>query len=288
MLDLSYFQNSKEYFKVFYATDGLSWQTWVKPRKCNFIWIMCIGGGAGGTGGAGNGIATYAVGGASGGISKALYPAYALPDTLYVIPGTGSVGGAGQAGGSNTSSGSATRSFVSIAPSSATTWNFVSTSGSVAAAGPGAESVIPATPAAAPMLTTAVWTSTGGQIPTTAGVLSNLTPFTSSIVSAGSNGSGSGATAGMDISSMAIGTIVTPTIPGGAAGSNGNSGLWNWGGPFIYGLGGSGGGGVASGTAANGGNGAYGCGGGGGGNSASGTGGSGGKGGDGLVIIYTF
>ena len=64
MLDLSHIPNSQQDIKIFYAASGSnSWQTWQKPRKCNYVWIMCIGGGGGGQSG------LVGSGSASGGIT---------------------------------------------------------------------------------------------------------------------------------------------------------------------------------------------------------------------------
>lgn len=294
MLDQFNILSSKDNFKIFYPVDTSTWQTWVKPRSCNFIWIMCIGPGAGGSGGAGTGGATYAQGGSTGAISRVLYPAHVLPDILYVQPGIGAAGGAGLSTNGNGIASASGRSFVSIIPSSATTQSLVTASGGTGATGPSGETAVTTTNV--PMLSLGVFTTIGGLSPTTAGIIGSVTPFVStvsgnaSMLCPGSNGSGNGtsAPAASDVASTTIGSIVTPTITGGAAGSPGKNGMWNWG-PIIYGLGGSGGGGVASGTAFNGGDAnAYGCGGGGGGNSSAGTGGNGGRGGDGLIFIYAF
>jgi hypothetical protein len=46
MLDLSHIPNSQQDVQIFYSNGVTNaWQTWQKPRKCNYVWIMCIGGG---------------------------------------------------------------------------------------------------------------------------------------------------------------------------------------------------------------------------------------------------
>ena len=49
MLDLSHIPNSQQDIQIFQA-NGSAWQTWRKPKKCNYVYIMCIGGGGGGAG----------------------------------------------------------------------------------------------------------------------------------------------------------------------------------------------------------------------------------------------
>ena len=283
MLDINFIPGQQDNIKIFYASGINDWQTWNKPRGCKFIWTMCIGAGSGGFGGAGAGGAANAPGGPGGAVTKALFPANTIPDTLYIQPGTGSIGGAGAATNINNLPNVPGRSFISIVPSSATVMNLVCTSGLANATSATPETA--ATVAAAGLLSLGNFTSIAGASIAAAG--SNVTPLTTNITCAGANGSAAGAVAGASILSVTLGTFNTPTISGGAADTVGNSGLWFW--KPMFGLGASGGGGVASGVAGNGGNAnSYGCGGGGGGNSSAGTGGNGGRGGDGLVIIATF
>jgi len=283
MLDIFDIPGQQDNVKIFYAAGITAWQTWTKPRNCKFIWMMCIGGGSGGFGGAGAGGAANAPGGPGGAVTKALFPANTLPDTLFIQPGTGSIGGVGAANNTNPSPSVPGRSFIAIAPSSATVMNIVCTSGLANASGTTPESA--ATVAAAGLLSLGNFTSIAGVAAAAGG--SNLTPLTTTITCAGANGSAAGAVAGASILSVNLGTFNTPLISGGASGLIGNSGVWFW--KPMFGLGASGGGGVTSGLAGNGGSAnSYGCGGGGGGNSGAGTGGNGGRGGDGLVIIATF
>jgi hypothetical protein len=286
MLDIQTIPNSQDYLKIFYTQGPETWQTWYKPNKAAYVWIMCIGGGAGGFGGGVFGSAFNASGGGSGGLSKGLFPANVLPDTLYVNVGSGSLGAAGSSINAQLTSTAAGRSIVAIQPS-------FDSIGIVLASG-----AAPAIAASAESTFSIVVNSTVSGL-MHHGILSNVggqggnvtTPFTVTMITGGAQGgSGTPATAGSTIAASAIGNYVTPAITGGSSGSpgtNGAHGIWNW--NPMYGLGGAGGGGSTSGNGGNGGNGAFGCGGGGGGGAASGfTGGNGGKGGDGLVFIATF
>jgi hypothetical protein len=285
MLDIFNIPGQQDNVKIFYAGGGTNdWQTWTRPRNCKFIWMMCIGAGSGGFGGAGTGGAPNAPGGPGGAVTRALFPANTLPDTLFIQPGTGSIGGAGATDNTNPVSSVPGRSFVSITPSNAVIMNIVCTSGLANAATSTPETA--ATISAAGLLSLGNFTSTAGASAAAGG--SNLTPLTTTITCAGANGSPAGNVAGASVLSVNLGTFNTPLISGGASGLIGNNGVWYWK-PSMFGLGASGGGGVTSGTAGRGGDAnSYGCGGAGGGNSGAGTGGNGGKGGDGLVIIATF
>ena len=93
MLDLSHIPNSQQDVRIFNSISGSnSWQTWNKPRKCNYVYIMCIGGGGGGGSGASLVTNTVNSGGGSGAVTRALYNAQQLPDTLYVQVGLGGAG----------------------------------------------------------------------------------------------------------------------------------------------------------------------------------------------------
>jgi hypothetical protein len=286
MLDVFNIQGQQDNLKIFYVSDSTSngWQTWQKPRGCKYIWIMCIGGAAGG--GAGQGTVTttgtQGSGGGSAAITRALFQANVLPDTLYIQPGLGGTGATGTAAGP-VASGLGNRSFVSIVASSTVAMNLVCASGTIVASATTAETV--ATQTSVGLLGLGIFTVTAGKDGTT-GAASALN---NSIITAGSGGGGvaaSVASAGSSISSIDNITFVTPTITGGAAtGVAGTPGMWFWK-PF-YGLGGAGGGANLSGVGGAGGNGSYGCGGGGGGCGST-NGGNGGKGGDGLVVIITF
>ncbi len=269
MLDIFNIPNQQDNVKIFYAAGITAWQTWTKPRKCNFVWIMCIGGGAAGSDGLiGN---NRGSGGGSGAITRALFPASVLPDILYIQPGPGG----------KTSSAGGNRSFVSITPSSSVAMNIVCTSGAAAAALVTAETIATATNMG--LVTLGIFNSV-------AGFSNNGAYLTFSILSGGGNGGegGSTPTPGVGFASINIGNnIVTPNIAGGTGtnGANGADGVWNW--KPMYGLGGAGGGPNTNGIGGKGGDGGFGCGGGGGGGGTI-SGAPAGRGGDGLVIIATF
>jgi hypothetical protein len=283
MLDIFNIPGQQDNIKIFYAAGTTDWQTWTKPRNCKFIWMMCIGGGAGGNGGFGNSPTVQGgPSGASSAITRALFPANVLPDTLYIQVGTGSIGGAGSAAIVTTQGGTGQLSYVSISPSTAA-MNTVCISGT---AGPQAQTAgSVATTTVAGLLSLGNFTTTIGLAGTNNTRL-DVTPLVSSVLSAGGEGSQAGGAfpTGFGISS----TSFSPAIPGGTSISlNGRPGYFSLK-PFVS-TGGSGGNGTSNATTAGaGGNGAFGSGGGGGGSSSSGSGGPGGTGGDGLVIIATF
>jgi len=292
MLDLSHIPNSQQDIQIFNA-NGSAWQTWRKPRKCGYVWIMCIGGAGGGGGGTGLTYDTVgSIGGGSGAVSRALYNANYIPDVLYVQVGLGGAGGAGAttSGGVGTSGGSGTRSWVGLQPA-IVAQNIVQGSGSTAAAG-GASTLSGGTAAgegamlvtSGNFLSLANWVATSGQTSPNPSINFDVTPLTSQITSAGAGSGGS-----------ILATSISPLIKTGNDGITadpGSNGIMSWK-PF-YSLGGaSGGGGLLGFNGGKGGNGAIGSGGGGGGAATIATGsglvaGAGGKGGDGLVIIISF
>jgi len=288
MLDLSHIPNSQQNVQIFNAISGSnSWQTWQKPRKCNYVWIMCIGSGGGG-GGGNNILVSVNSGGGSGAVTRALYNAQQLPDRLYVQVGTG---GVGLTFGSPSSPG--TRSSVALLPT-VLAQNLVSISGNAAAVGGSTDGSgasrageTAATQTTATFITLSNFISTAGQaspIYSTA----NVTPLTSQITSAGAAGGGDNPAGNVLSSSL------SPFISGGlnvsasgSNGGNGGNGITSWK-PF-FSTGGAGGGSSVSGSGGKGGDGGIGSGGGAGGSCASaGTPGVGGKGGDGLVVIISF
>jgi hypothetical protein len=300
MLDLSHIPNSQQDVQVFYS-NGITnaWQTWNKPRKCNYVWIMCIGGGGGGAGGpTTTGSTVAATGGGSGAISRALYNAQQLPDTLYVQVG---VGGEGGPPGFSAAGGSI--SWVALQPATGVQSLVMGSGGTSAGAGftngnsTGGSTSIDQSRVNFLTLSNFVGTAGIGNITQTNAQPLNITPFSSQVVTQGGNGGGS--TTGFAIAcsgSSILSSSITPLILGGAiataagsSGGNGANGITSYK-PF-FSTGGAGGGAAVSGSGGNGGNGGIGSGGGAGGagNSALGyIGGRGGRGGDGLVVIISF
>jgi hypothetical protein len=299
MLDLSHIPNSQQDIKIFYAVSGSnSWQTWQKPRKCNYVWIMCIGGGGGGQSGlVGSGSASggTSTGGGAGAVTRALFNASYLPDTLYMQVGTGGKGGASSTTNTPNSGQSGTRSFISLTPNTTST-NVIMGSGAAAALG----GVLNTTATGETAFTTtngvfvtlANFISTAGNAGTN--LSSNVSPLTSQITCQGAGGAGGVTPTPTAFNGYSISaTSISPLIQGGIGtlslatnGGNGSSGYTYWK-PF-FSLGGAGGGNSDLGNGGNGGNGGIGSGGGGGGCSSANTAGVGGNGGDGLVVIISF
>lgn len=285
MLDVFNIPGQQDNVKIFYAAGTTAWQTWQKPRNCKFIWMMCIGGGSGGGGG---GITSGIQAGATGATTRALFPASVLPDTLFVQPGPGGVGGTPNLG----AGGNGNRSWVVINPSGSVpaVMNTVCISGTTAAVGASngvngvGETPVTTSPVVAGLLSLGNFTSTAGT--TSAGAVT-VTPFGTNQLCVGGNGGTQSVSGGSGIASVNFITFQTPALSGGAisSGADGANGVFSWK-PF-YSLGGAGGGSNNAGAGGKGGNGAYGSGGGGGGGGSTG-GGAGGNGGDGLVVIVTF
>lgn len=282
------------------------WQTWQKPRNCRFIYILCLGsGGSGGVGGY-TSLGGYSLGrgGGSGAITKALFPANVLPDTLYILPGFGgpnTIGGGVGYGGLVNNGAWPKHSIVSIKP--ITTWpdamNVVCASGGTCnggAQGFGWNFEDTITENYAGFLSLANWTSNQGVYPSYGSAEWGDNSFNdATIVTAGRSNQLSApettTSDGGSITPSDLGIIRTPLIAGGLGSSTGNAtngqdGQWFWK-PLMFGTGGAGGGNSNAGLGGNGGNGAYGCGGGGGGWGSTGQG-IGGAGGDGFVIITAF
>lgn len=317
MLDLIDVTNQYDYVKVFYnngsggtnatePSDG-SWQTWTKPRnKCNFIWMMCIGGGNGGQGG---GYTTLGQGGGSAPITVAIFPANLLPDTLYVWPGKGGAGGIGVLSGAQNAGLLGGLSLVAIRPVPTSIYTYPGSSELVCSSGisPAGIAFNGQLPGNSPtsylpkLMTLGIWSSVAGKGRASGDVtplkISSDTSPVNSITCPGADGGDINTTSGNSILSINLGSnIVTPKINGGAIlapspgqGAFGENGIWNW--KPMFGTGGAGGA-TADQLAGRGGDGAYGCGGGGGAAYLASTGGikggDGGNGGDGLVIIATF
>jgi hypothetical protein len=306
MLDLSHIPNSQQDIKVYYANSGsFGYQTWAKPRKCNFIYILSIDGGGGGTSGTSTLLNSNTVnnsGGGSGGVARAIINANLVPDTLYIKVGKGGIGGASTSGGANNAtaatSGESSGVFVSSYLSSQANaaqgvsllGGSVSTNGG---SGPVVATGIPASSLAnsyllglTNIISLAGISSAGFNTLTQP---SDISPLTSQIVMAGGAGAPyNGILNGAGIAATSISPLIPGGIGGTTLGGNGADGYTSWK-PF-FSTGGAGGGNAttAGGVAGNGGNGGIGCGGGAGGNANAGTSGKGGNGGDGLVVIISF
>jgi len=310
MLDIQHIPGAKSDTQIFYAQGATAWQTCVKPRNAKFIQIFCVGGGGGGGAARGNTTAGLPKkgggGGASGNVTRGIFLAFLLPNTLYIQPAVGGAGGVGGSPGTGGTAGGQT--YVSLAAATTSTNVLVMTAkgggggglGSTSGiATPGANSSAAQTTADAIFMTLGIFTSAA----TVAGSDGNVngdsqTALATNIVMGGAGGGGLSTTGGIIsgsggnitpanvvLLSPVSGGLVTRTAPS-------NSGLNGYGTlmPFC-GTGGSGAGALGSqATPGVGGNGWYGCGGGGGGaqTGAATAGGSGGNGGDGLVIITTI
>jgi hypothetical protein len=285
-------------WQTFYAVKGAattdSWQTWMKPAGCAWIYILMLGSGGGG-GKSNNGALTVAAGGgASGGHARLLFPAFVVPDILYVRTGTGGLGattaGSGAAGVS---------SYVSMYPSTVNSFRLGAIAGGSGGGGAatntggsaGTALGFDAAIGCFGLISTVIGSTGGAGASASNG--SGVTIFQpgNAITMAGTGG-GNGTGAGGSI------TNIFPTIAGGigTTGGAGNAGfqlgaMWTPGlksFPMLW-SGGSGGGGHSTGTAGNGGKGSYGGGGGGSGAcSGAGTSGNGGDGGDGIIFIGAF
>ncbi len=309
MLDLSHIPNSQQDIQIFYANQGnFGYQTWRKPRKCNFVYILSIDGGGGGASGRSTTLNTSTsnnCGGGSGGVTRALINASFVPDILYIKVGKGGTGGiAGAGGGGSFSNGTAGESSgVFCLPNASSQANSNQASsflgGSTSAQGGtnngsvngalvstiGNNFLIGLTN----FISLGGVDSSGGSITTQP---SNIEVLTSQIVTAGCAGAPYNGTAttfnGAGINTSAISPIIAGGIGGTTLGGNGADGYTSWK-PF-FSTGGAGGGNATTsgGVAGNGGNGGIGSGGGAGGNANNGTRGKGGDGGDGIVIIISF
>jgi hypothetical protein len=300
MIDYNNLPNIDNNISIFYAIGSATWQTWVKPKGCKFVYVFVIGGGGGGGGGqSGTGVGrTGGGGGGSSGMNKGMFMANTIPDILYINVGYGGAGGVPNSNGSGGSF-----SYVSVLPNT-TAINVLLVSNSTTVPGAGNANGVGGSTGVAVVNTNQIlsYTSvnlfgtgmngTSGGI-NTGGNGSALTP-TSPLTGGAGGGGSSAANANGTGGNVNTGGVL-PTLLGGAAGGtnrgtdgfigsfpNKSNVLRN---AFIF-TGGSGGGANGAGIGGNGGNGAFGCGGGGGG--AGTTGGSGGKGGDGLVIIISW
>lgn len=293
MLDINYIANQSNNIRIF--TNPGIWQTWTKPKNCKFIWIVCIGSGAGGTYGSVGGPTTTGFGGGGGGgagVTRALFSANLLPDTLYVYTGTGGIGGVN---GVNFGFGNnGERSWVTIVPGiiPIAAMNTVCCSGTIEAqngsGGSAGETVVTTTVAG--LLSLGNWSALAGPGAQPNG--SDQAPFANNITTGGCAG-GSATTTVLTQAAGIAATAISAQLPAGTSstignGGNGNNGIFSL--KPLYSFSGTGGGptNFAGATGGIGGNGAYGSGGGGGGGSNGGNPSIGGRGGDGIVIIASF
>jgi hypothetical protein len=310
MLDLSHIPNSQQDVQIFYANQGdRGYQTWTKPRKCNFVYILSIDGGGGGASGVSTpsnvGVAN-GCGGGSGAVTRALINSSFVPDSLYIKVGKGGLGGSSQTGGGfvEANTGSAGESSgVFCLPNLSSQGNANQASsfigGSTSAQGGTFAAGVNGSTASTlannyllgltNFISLAGRTSSGGLLGTTP---PNIDVLTSHIVTAGCAGAPtlniSTTLNGGGINTSAISPLIAGGIGGTTLGGNGADGYTSWK-PF-FSTGGAGGGNASTsgGVGGNGGNGGIGSGGGGGGNANAGTSGRGGRGGDGLVVIISF
>lgn len=309
MLDLSHIPNSQQDIQIFYTNQGnFGYQTWRKPRKCNFVYILSIDGGGGGSSGVSsalNTLATNTCGGGSGAVTRALINSSFVPDILYVKVGKGGNGAPSTSGGGNAQQAGniGESSGVFCLPNSSSQANGSQASsflgGSNSAQGGTQATGVNGTVASilsnnyliglTNFISLLGRPSSGGA---TTGQPANIDPLTSHIVTAGCAGAPYDGTAtafsGGGVNASSISPLISGGIGGTTLGGNGANGYTSWK-PF-FSTGGAGGGNATTsgGVAGNGGNGGIGSGGGAGGNANFGTSGKGGNGGDGIVIIISF
>jgi hypothetical protein len=307
MIDTFHILDSNLYNQTFYYNGVTNWQVWQKPPNCSFVNIFLLGGGAGGEGGqtGPGGVVPGIVkaggrGGGSSSVTYATFPAFAIPDTLYIQVGKGGLGGA-PASGSGIDGEAGTLSYVAVLPdSNYTPQNILIPSGNAPANTLGIAGTA-ITLAQVILSQVSFYKSYAGQDGGSAGGSGtpggSITP-TGIPVTGGAGGGGTNATAVVSASGNINGFLFSPTISGGIsssllggrAGGSGYSTRENFNNlnyklPLFF-TGGAGGGSGDESSGARGGDGAFGCGGGGGGAGFTGTlGGYGGNGGNGLVII---
>lgn len=278
---------------------GVVYQTWPKPLGCSMIFILCIAGGGGG-GSAANGAAgTDRDGAGAGGASnmtRVIYPAFIMPDNLYVQVGYGGAGGAQGAAANGLDGGP---SAVAVQPSTDPKTRVVYAdpgSGGVSTGAFGGHGAITTT-ADAIWLTFGDWASVISSSSSGAGGVHAAASGVNNgayITMGGTGGAGaSAANAGFAGGQINSGGWFGPN-PGNSSGMSGTpagAGQTRWTGqywkPFINrgGMGGASPSPSSSGVGGPGCPGQYGCGGGGG-AAGAGTGGAGGDGGPGIVFIW--
>lgn len=281
------------------STNTTGWRVWTKPRGVSMVSILAIGSGGGGGGGAGNISGSTAGGGSSGGgaaMAKMLFPAWVLPDKLYVLSVSGGLGGdGGSSGNAGTAGIAGAASMVSIYPDTTagnllvTTLNGGNGGNQGTTSAGGGVGTAPTAPSStsAPlgqMACTQLFTQGTSMRPGATGAATSFQPI--EIISRGIGGGGKTTGAGgVGGGYSAVASTLLGAVPGGTAetGEDASSGF------ILAGIhyGGCGGGGNNLGVGGRGGNGvAWGTGGGGGGGGL--TGGRGGDGGPGLVIIASW
>lgn len=302
MLDVFHIPSNTDNTKIFYAQGTTDWQTWEKPRGAKMIQIFCLGsGGSGGLGAAANGSRQGGGGGASAAITKAIIPAFLLPDVLYIQV---ALGGAArnQASTVNVVGLPGANSYVSLAPSTTATAVVIASStaaagGGTATAGPGALAATVYTTAVGVFGSLAIFSTiagVNGGVQTAVGNPgTSLTALASTLVTGGASGGPGQSTIGYNGGSIISASVILTTQVNGGLGVSsslqaprGNDGytIMN---PFCS-TGGGGGAGNGQGPAGNGGDAGLGSGGGGGGGGQVNITRLSGKGGDGIVIITTI
>lgn len=279
-------------------------QVWNKPDGARMVAIYAWG--AGGSGGAGFTRASGAGGGGGGGgggnIQRGIWPAFALPDRLFVRVGRGGIGpasGNGQTGGA---------SLVALSNNTSPNLGLVignagtgGTGGNVGGAGAGGSGGTTTAVTGNPLASLgSVNDSAGGAATAGGGIggtgVAGVDSTALMSTAGGAGGSGGGGTNGADFKGGDCagngGDVLTdgwgqPLVHGGAAGSHdGESASWVCSPSGLWIAGGAGGGSSNVGVGGAGGRGGVASGGGGGG--AGTTGGKAGDGGDGVVIIIWF
>ena len=307
MLDMSHISSfSKSYIQVFNANStaaNSNFSPWNKPRGCSFVRVFGLGGGGGGGAGAVPGTSSAGGGGgASGSQFNVLFPAYVLPDILWVSVGFGGI-----------PSGSGISTAINTTPSS-TTAIITATGGGGGSAASGGTAGIAGVAGAATIsgvpyiqfcflgggISSNTNASIAGQSGTAGSTNSNSTalaiPITGLVVTGGTGGAGVNSVVATETFAGAItanGLFFTGNQTNASSGTilDGSNG-YKVPGVLFY-MGGVGGA-AYSGTPVNGGgvggSGAIGCGGGGGGGTYTGGGiqSKGGRGGDGIVIITAW
>lgn len=93
----------------YFSTAGMNYDdnyhTWKKPPNASWVWISAQGGGSSGSYGANTGATTGGggCGGTSGELKSGLFPAFMLPETLYIQIGQGGTANTPTSGGNSVS-----------------------------------------------------------------------------------------------------------------------------------------------------------------------------------------